>query len=489
MSGASTESPAREQAPLLLPAWAVGAPAVLLLGFLALLGRAGVGVQVIGLPLGAYLAPLPSVLVVGLMATTRGRLLLRSFDRSQRRVAIAVAVAVAVGLLRAAVQGMPTLLRFQDMAYLLHLPWIVVGMAAMKTLEFDDERTRVLRWLAWTLVVVLVLHWARGVIGPAEWLFEQLITSLEGLSDKPANVMKDGDRALYGIVLAALAVHLTGHSEHRGTMLVGIAGLLLGTHFVGFALGGSRGALLGLALGSVALMVQSSSRAARWTLATCAALSFAVSSAAELASVPTTADPPPLGPGIEASPPTETPQVDLPSLRERYETATGRRSITATIDQLQTAEGEFTRPSEVSWRIAIWRDVLHEWNSSWRNRLFGIGFGNEIEAMTIPGRQGYDGLNRSVHSIAFTVLVRQGLAGIASTSALLFIIILPRPRRRTVATPALFSAVTVGLFNVFFEGVQAPVVLWIIVGLMRAAPSAPELPPCAGSVPSSRVFR
>ena len=170
MSESRTDSPAAEHASLVLPVWAVGVPAVLLLGFLALLGRAGVGVQVLGLSLGAYLTPLPSVLVAGLIATARGRTLLRSFDRSQRRVAIAVAVAVAAGLLRAAAQGMPTLLRLQDMAYLLHLPWIVVGMAAMKTLASDEERARVLIWLSWTLVVILTLHGTRDFVSPINWL-------------------------------------------------------------------------------------------------------------------------------------------------------------------------------------------------------------------------------------------------------------------------------------------------------------------------------
>ena len=154
------------------------------------------------------------------------------------------------------------------------------------------------------------------------------------------------------------------------------------------------------------------------------------------------------------------------SIRERYEIASGRRSVTATLEQLRIEGGEFARPSQVSWRIAIWAGVIDEWNSSWTNRLFGIGFGTEIEAMPVPGRQGFDGLNRSVHSIAFTVLTRQGLVGIAAASALLLALASARPLSRAITTPTLTTAIVVGLFDAFLEGVQAPIVLWTLVGLM-----------------------
>lgn len=476
MSGSGTGTPVAEQKPLVLPAWSIGVPAVLLLGFLGLFGRAGVGIQVLGLPLGAYLTPFPIVLVVGLIATARGRRLLQSFDRPQRRVTIAVAVAVAAGLLRAAAQGAPTLLRFQDLAYLLHLPWIVVGMAAMKTLPSDEERTRVLRWLAWTFVVILALHWARGVIAPVEWLFEQIVSGLEGLSDKPGNLMKDGDRALYGIALAALAVHLSGSRARSGIGIVSISGLLIGTQLADFSLGGSRGALLGLLLGTAVLTIWGSSRTSRRVLLTGAALSFALTSAVVLASVPdTTTAPVPAQPGVEM-PPATTPPAEPFSLRERYEIGAGRRAVTATVEQLWIENGEFVRPSEVSWRIGIWTDVIREWNSSWRNRLFGIGFGTEIEAMTVPGRQGYDGLNRSVHSIIFTVLARQGLIGVAALSALLLALTSPRQLRWPVVTPILLTAMTVGLFDAFLEGVHAPITLWVLAGLASAG-RLPRLPP------------
>ena len=468
MSDARTESPAPERASLVLPVWVVGVPAVLLLGFLALLGRAGVGIQVLGLPLGAYLTPLPSLLVVGLIATSRGRTLLRSFDRSQRRVAIAVAVAVAAGLLRAAAQGMPTLLGFQDMAYLLHLPWIVVGMAAMKALPTDEERTRVLRWLAWTFIVILSLHWARGVLPPAEWLFQQFVSALDGLSDKPSNLMKDGDRALYGVTLAALAVRLFGYRGRSGIGIVSIAGLLVGTHLADFALGGSRGALLGALLGLALLSIAESSRAARGILLIAAALSFTLSSAVALtAASDPSAVPQPREPRIE-TPPSATPSEESLTIRERYEIAAGRRSAAATIEQLRITEGEFIRPSELSWRIAIWEDVIHAWNASWGNRLFGIGFGIDIQAMTAPHRQGYDGLNRSVHNIVFTVLARQGVTGIAALSALLLVLTFPGPLRQTSVTPVLVAALTIGFFDTFLEGSQAPTTLWVLIGLANA---------------------
>ena len=456
MSDASAESPAGEEAPLVLPAWAVGVPAVLLLGFLALFGRAGVGIQVTGLPLGAYLTPLPSVLVAGLITTSRGRMLLRSFDRSQRRVAIAVAVAVAAGLLRAAVQGMPTLLRFQDMTYLLRLPWIVVGMAAMKTLASDEERARVLRWLAWTLAFALTLHWARSGFAQARWMFEQVAGGLMRLSDKPDYLTKDSDRALHITALAALAIHLTRDRSRRGIPLVIIAGLLAGTHFSGFFLGGSRGALVGTALGGALLLSQKTHRDARTIFFATATAAFVVSTTAALATVPESHGTPPQA---------EAAQGEVLSILDRYELVAGRRSVSASIGQLRVEDGIFVGASTVGWRLAIWQDVLDEWNSSRTNQVFGIGFGNEIAAMTVPGRSGYDGLNRGVHSIAFTVLARQGLLGVFALTWILFALVLPQPLRQTAVLPVIAAGIIVGLFDVFLEGVQGPIFVWTMIGL------------------------
>ena len=453
---------------LTLPTWAVGVPAVLLLGFLTLLGRAGVGIQLFGLPLGAYLTPVPLFAVGILLVTRRGRAMIQRFNRPQRRVAIAVGIAVGAGVLRAAAQGTPTLLRFQDLAYLLHLPWIIVGMEAMKTLRSDEERLRVLRWIAWTLALVLTLHWARGVIAPVGLLFEQLVSSLEIVSDKPGNLMKDGGRALYGIALAALAMHLVGarNRDLKGMALISVAGLLLGVQLADLSLGGSRGALLGVILGAAVLVVRRPSRAARGILLGTATLSFLLFSAVVLATAPDPATPPPA---------TAPDPAESLSMRESYEMLAGRRSVTATLEQLRIEDDEFARPSEVSWRIAIWADVIDEWDSSWTNRLFGIGFGTEIEAMTVPGRQGFDSLNRSVHSIAFTVLARQGLVGIAAASALLLALVFPRPLTRTITTSALTTtAIVVGLFDAFLEGVQAPIVLWTLVGLVSNEQSSSQ---------------
>lgn len=455
MSEIGTEESASGQTAWVLPAWAIGVPAVLLIGFLALLGRAGVGIQILGLPLGAYLTPLPSVLVVGLIATARGRMLLRSLDRSQRRVAVAVAVAVAVGLLRAAAQGMPTLLRFQDMAYLLHLPWIVVGMAAMRALPSDEERSRVLRWLAWNLTIVLTLHWARGLIAPVEWLFEQIVGGLEGFSDKPTYLTKDGDRALFSVALAAIAVGLSGGRGGQSFGLVTIAGLLLGTQVADFFLGGSRGALLGVLLGGTILMAQGLSRTVHRILIGATALSFVLSSAVVFAAAPAQVDPSHIS----------SPESSL-LIKERYEIVAGRRALTATAEQLRVEDGQFARPSEVSWRIAIWTDVIDEWNASWANRLFGIGFGTDIGAMTVPGRQGFDGLNRGVHGITFTVIARQGTLGLAALLGVLLALIVGLIGSGPMGVPILVTALVIGSFDVFLEGVQAPIVLWGVIGMI-----------------------
>jgi hypothetical protein len=90
--------------------------------------------------------------------------------------------------------------------------------------------------------------------------------------------------------------------------------------------------------------------------------------------------------------------------------------------------------------------------------------------MTVPGRQGYDGLNRGVHSIAFTILARQGLIGIFAAAALLGAVALGAPRSRLLVIPVVATALVVGLFDVFLEGVQAPMFLWTFIGLALCQP-------------------
>ena len=452
MSDSATHTEPTTAPPLTFPTWAVGVPAVLLLGFLALLGRAGVGIQILGLPLGAYLTPLPMVAVGILLVTRRGRALIHSFDRPQRRVAIAVGIAVGAGVLRAAAQGTPTLLRFQDMAYLLHLPWIIVGMSATKTLRSDEERLRVLRWIAWTLALVLTFHWAREIIAPVGWLFEQLVGGLGSLSDKPADLSYNSSFGFYAVALAALSL---GYSTAPAGSLIVMAGALLGTHLSHLLLGGSRGALLGVLLGGAVLFATTSSRASRRALLGIAALFFLLSTAVALTSA--TLPPAATAPAATA----------WASIRERYEILAGRRSVTATLAQVQMKNGEFSQLSTVSWRIAIWLDIVDEWNTSWTSRLFGIGFGTEIAAMTVPGRQGFDGLNRGVHNIAFTILARQGITGILTTTILLFAVVGSCLRKCSASLSFLTSALTISLLDVFLEGVNVPVALWFLVGLTQ----------------------
>jgi hypothetical protein len=485
--------------PQAIPTWAVGVPTALLLGLLALLGRAGVGIQIAGLPVGALLTPVPTLIVAGLVATRRGRTLLRSFNGPQRRVVILVAIAVGAGLLRAAAQGVPTLLRFQDMAYLLHLPWIIVGMAAMQSLRSDAERIRVLTWLSWTLLCVLGLHWGRGIIPGVDTLLSSLVAALEGLSDKPDRLITDSDRALYGLVLAGASVHLAVESRTRSLVKVAVAGLIVGAHLAGFLLGGSRGALLGTIIGVSALTLLGglSSRPVQVLLSTIA-LALLVSTMLALqgvdaqplpdateaidASNPAHNDPPPSNvnqPPISESLPDATEAIDAsnpahndpppsnenqPRISDRYEAAAGRRSLTDTSEQLRREGGEWSRPGTVSWRVDIWTEVIEEWKESWRNRIFGIGYGNEIAAMTVPGRQGFDELNRGVHSILFTTIARQGLVGLALATSLFLVLLLGSTSPPTLTIPVLLCALTVGMFDVFFENAHSPIMLWLVIG-------------------------
>lgn len=463
--------------PPVVPAWVVGVPATVLVGFLAMFGRAGVGIQILGLPLGAYLTPVPTIAIVGLLATPTGRQILRGLEPSQRRVAIAVSIAVGVGLLRAAAQGVPTLLRFQDMAYILHLPWIVVGMISMRLLASDENRRRVVEWLAWTLAAVLLLHWARGALTSVGELFRILVDVLEPLSDNPTNLMKDGDQITYSVALLTMSLVLLRNeprrAQHLGLALLSSA--LLGTHISGLVLGGSRGALLAGVMGAPLALFIASTWRRRAGLIVAISVGFSVTaaslltlSAQELGFPYADASGP--GSDTEVSP---EPRTDKPdSLTETYEQRAGRRSIGATLAQLEIENGRLTGSSTVGWRLAIWSDVINEWNASWPNRLFGIGFGNEIAAMTIPGRQGFDGLNRGVHSIAFTILARQGTTGVLAASLVLLSIIALRDRRAQVARPVLVTALVVALFDVFLEGAHAPMLLWLNIGLLLAGPQS-----------------
>jgi hypothetical protein len=450
----------------------VGVPAVVLLGFLALLGRAGVGIQIAGLPLGALLTPISTLLVVALLVLPRGRRLLAEFSGTERRIAILVAVAVLAGVARAGAQGFPTLLRLQDMAYLLHLPWMVVGMAAMRLLRTDDERNRVLTWIAWMLLTVLGLHSGRGMIAPFESLFLWLSDALSGVSDKPSNLMKAGDQALYGVTLAALSLYLARArvpARLRSLrVLIAGSGLLFGTQLTSLIFGGSRGALLGATIGFSALIILNRARnmASRILLVgiTIGLVGMSALTLTTPATPPTTESssiPPPSTPHT-----TDGSRSDArTSLRESYEELTGRRGLTATLNQVSVQDGRLSGSSTVGWRISIWTEVVEEWNASWSNRLFGIGFGNEIEAMTLPGRQGFDGLNRGVHSIAFTILARQGLFGLYTALRLVGAVIVGAPSSRLLVVPVTTTALVAAMFDVFLEGVQAPVFLWVFIGL------------------------
>ncbi len=352
------------------------------------------------------------------------------------------------------------------MAYLLHLPWIVVGMAAMNSLRTDAERTRVLAWIATTLLGILGLHRARGVVPGFDALFSGIISVLADISDKPDLLMKDGDQALYGIALVALSVHLaTVNGPHR-RLIPFLAGLLLGTHLAKFSLGGSRGALLGALFGLLTLLVLAGWRSSPLRKALVGmAMGFLFTAGSILSSVELPTEGQPRSTAL------------APTIVERYEALSGRRSLTATTEQVRAEEGAWPRESEVSWRFDIWTEVVEEWNSTWRNRLFGIGFGNDIAAMTVPGRQGFDGLNRGVHSIAFTILPRQGLSGVLVAVILLGTIFIAPSPGRLLTIPVTLSALAVGLFDVFLEGVHAPVFLWTIVGLglLRTVPQGASI--------------
>jgi len=446
-----------------LPTWLVGAPVIVLLGFLALLGRAGVGIQIARLPLGALLTPIPTVLVALLMSTRKGRAILSTFSQPQRRVAILVGVAIALGVVRAAAQGRPTLLTFQDMAYLLHLSWIIVGMAAMNGLRSDADRNHVLQWVTWTLLSVLSLHWARRVFSIAETVFAVATTGLTSMSDKPGLFLKEGDAVVFGVTLLALSIHLAGTNGSRRHPRSLLAGFLLGTHIAGILLGGSRGALLGAAIGLLALALAAGWRSMPLRIALVGVAVGVITAAVPiLASAPV---PVPDSRGHSETTEQRTSRLFGHEILERYEVLAGRRSLASTAEQIRLADDASQLPSEVSWRLDIWNEVVREWNSSWENRIFGIGFGNEIAAMTVKGRQGLDGLNRGVHNIAFTILARQGLTGVIVAAALLCSIVTIPAHRRLLVVPVTLAALTVGFFDVFIEGVQAPIFLWLFVGL------------------------
>jgi hypothetical protein len=461
-----------------LPATVIGLPLVVLVGFLSLLGRAGVGIQIGGQPLGALLTPLPTLIVLSALLSPNGRHLFRSMSVDQRRIAVLVGVALTVGVLRAMAQGIPTLLRFQDMAYLFHLSWLVVGMGAMYCLRSDEDRVRVLSWTAWTLFVVLGLHWGRRVLAPVDWWFTGVTDALADLSDKPTHVLKDGDLALFGIALATLCVVLTRRGSPTLAALPTGAGLLVGSHIGHFLLGGSRGALLGSIAGLITLIVVAGWRERGTRIIMVGVLFGLLAAVAVALSSPDVPEVPPSQQATDGATSatdrtTSTPAAPATDhdsdVLTTYEELAGDRSVPRTLRELRG----FSRPPRpagtVGWRLDIWSEVIEEWDESWSHRLFGIGFGTDIAAMTVPGRQGYDGLNRGVHSIAFTTIARQGLVGVTTLILLLWSLMGTTGRPLRSARSILVCGITVGLFDVFLEGVQAPIVLWIAIGVIAAA--------------------
>lgn len=427
----------------------------LVIAYLGVLGRAGAGINLLGLPIGALLTPVPSVFCVAFLLSRPGKALFHSLDATTRRVYYAVAFAVIVALLRGLSQAQFSLLHFRDMAYVLHLPWILVAMLAGKTASRRQMKTLI--WVvASTLIAVVALHLLRPSVETVDNVYSWLSIAAERAgSDKPEVFLKSGDIVVLSLSLAALTLH---DPVKRMSALAALSSAFLGVLLARVSLTESRGSALGLLLGIGCVSFAHRNRTRIGTaLIGSFFLGVLVFSLSMLASS---------------------------NYDENYDNNSNRRALTQTVVDIRgdidrdwnptgniSFRGRNWNPTgTIGWRIFIWRDVVVEWNATWATRLFGIGFGKDLQAMTVSGRQGYDGLNRGVHNIAITILGRQGLLGLTAFAAVILSLLKFGATSTGVVFPVLLAALVIALFDVFFESAHSPILTWIMVGLLISLP-------------------
>ena len=128
--------------------------------------------------------------------------------------------------------------------------------------------------------------------------------------------------------------------------------------------------------------------------------------------------------------------------------------------------------STVQWRLTIWKEVFLDNTNSLSHFLFGRGFDQKIPAMTKPYRQGGDLLNDYPHNLFVFIFARTGLIGLLAFFYFLYELLIVSSGYLDKDTKfyqlVLFlSAVIVGSFDVVFEGVQGPVLLFLWMGILN----------------------
>ena len=128
--------------------------------------------------------------------------------------------------------------------------------------------------------------------------------------------------------------------------------------------------------------------------------------------------------------------------------------------------------STVQWRLTIWKEVFLDNTNSLSHFLFGRGFDQKIPAMTKPYRQGGDLLNDYPHNLFVFIFARTGLIGLLAFFYFLYELLIVSSGYLDKDTKfyqlVLFlSAVIVGSFDVVFEGVQGPILLFLWMGILN----------------------
>ena len=80
----------------------------------------------------------------------------------------------------------------------------------------------------------------------------------------------------------------------------------------------------------------------------------------------------------------------------------------------------YSADGNLNWRLQIWQDVIVDTSKEFKTVIFGYGYKEIIPAMSLPSRQGLDGLNENVHNFIVNIYARGGILQITLFSLFYF---------------------------------------------------------------------
>ena len=83
----------------------------------------------------------------------------------------------------------------------------------------------------------------------------------------------------------------------------------------------------------------------------------------------------------------------------------------------------YSADGNLNWRLQIWQDVIVDTSKEFKTVIFGYGYKEIIPAMSLPSRQGLDGLNENVHNFIVNIYARGGILQITLFSLFYFSIL------------------------------------------------------------------